>query len=78
MDYKTFKFKVYRHKRNRHLHQQIEAFASPYNHLLALRKRCYRIYGKSPLNPRSAMVAAGSFPLLAAVTPDFADNFVAG
>ena len=49
MGYKTFKFKVYdNRRRNAFLHRQIESFASPYNHLLALRKRYYGIYGKSP------------------------------
>ncbi len=49
MGYKTFKFKVYdNRRRNAFLRRQIESFASPYNHLLALRKRYYGIYGKSP------------------------------
>ena len=49
MGYKTFKFKVYdNRRRNAFLQKQIESFASPYNHMLALRKRYYGIYGKSP------------------------------
>ena len=49
MGYKTFKFKLYRNRlRNAFLQKQIESFASPYNHILALRKRYYGIYGKSP------------------------------
>ena len=49
MAYKTFKFKLYDNRhRNAFLQRQIEAFARPYNHLLAVRKRYYRIYGKSP------------------------------
>lgn len=48
MGYKTFKFKVYdNRRRNAFLHRQIESFASPYNHMLALRKRYYGIYRKS-------------------------------
>ena len=49
MGYKTFKFKLYRNRlRNAFLQRQIESFAGPYNHMLALRKRYYGIYGKSP------------------------------
>ncbi len=49
MSYKTFKFKLYdNRRRNAFLQRQIESFANPYNHLLAVRKRYYRLYGKSP------------------------------
>ena len=49
MGYKTYKFKLYdNRRRNGFLRRQIESFANPYNHLLAVRKRYYRIYGKSP------------------------------
>ena len=45
MGYKTFKFKVYDNRlRNAFLQKQIESFARPYNHMLALRKRYYGIY----------------------------------
>ena len=39
---------MYRHKHNWLLHRQIEAFANPYNHLLVVRQRYYRIYKQSP------------------------------
>ena len=32
----------------RHLHRQIEAFASPYNHSLPVRQRYYRISKQAP------------------------------
>jgi len=43
---KAFKFKLYNHKRNRHLVRQIEIAAGIYNHCIALHKRYYRRYGK--------------------------------
>jgi len=43
---KAFKFKLYNHKRNRHLIKQIEIAAEIYNHCIALHKRYYRRYGK--------------------------------
>ena len=42
---KTYKFKLYRSKRNRKLHRQINAAGLTYNHCIALYKRCYRLYG---------------------------------
>ena len=48
MGYKTFKFKLYRNRlRNAFLQRQIESFANPYNHMLALRKRYYARYQKT-------------------------------
>jgi len=43
---KAFKFKLYNHKRNRHLIRQIEIAAGIYNHCIALHKRYYRRYKK--------------------------------
>ena len=43
---KTFQFKLYNHKRNRHLKRQINLAAEIYNHCIALHQRYYRRYGK--------------------------------
>lgn len=43
---KTYKFKLYRHKKNKYLHYSINASASIYNHCIALHKRFYRMFGK--------------------------------
>ncbi len=43
---KTFKFKLYQHKRNRHLKRSINAAGVIYNHAIALHKRYYRMWGK--------------------------------
>ncbi|MEA5576255.1 transposase [Anabaena sp. UHCC 0451] len=43
---KTLKFKLYAHKRNRHLKRTINAAGVIYNHCIALHKRYYRMYGK--------------------------------
>lgn len=43
---KTYKFKLYNSKRNKHLHKQIELACEIYNHSIALQKRYYRMYGK--------------------------------
>ena len=49
MGYKTFKFKMYDNaKRNAFLQARIQAFASLYNHFVALRRRYYRMFKKSP------------------------------
>ena len=44
---KTYCFKLYKAKRNRKLHRQINAAGMTYNHCIALHKRYYRLYGKS-------------------------------
>ena len=44
---KTYKFKLYQHKRNRYLERQIDLAGVIYNHCIALHKRYYRLYGKS-------------------------------
>lgn len=44
---KTYKFKLYRSKKNRHLHQQINVSGLIYNHCIALHRRYYRLTGKS-------------------------------
>ncbi len=43
---KTLKFKLYQHKRNRHLKRMINASGVIYNHCIALHKRYYRMWGK--------------------------------
>jgi len=43
---KAFKFKLYKHKRNKHLRNQIELASEIYNHCIALHKRYYHRYGK--------------------------------
>ncbi|WP_026102804.1 RNA-guided endonuclease TnpB family protein [Pleurocapsa sp. PCC 7319] len=43
---KTYKFKLYRHKKNKYLHYSINASASIYNHCIALHKRYYKMFGK--------------------------------
>lgn len=41
-----FRFKLYRSKKNKHLHQQIFIASRIYNHCLALQRRYYRLTGK--------------------------------
>ena len=43
---KTLKFKLYNHKRNKHLKQSINAAGVIYNHCIALHRRYYRMWGK--------------------------------
>jgi len=43
---KTYKFKLYRAKKNKHLHQQIDIAGMIYNHCIALHRRYYRLTGK--------------------------------
>jgi putative transposase len=43
---KTLKFKLYEHKRNKHLKRMINAAAVIDNHCIALHKRYYRMWGK--------------------------------
>ena len=43
---KTYCFKLYKSKRNKKLHRQIDTAERIYNHLIALHKRYYRLYGK--------------------------------
>ena len=43
---KTYKFKLYRHKKNKYLHYSINASASIYNHCIALHKRYFKMFGK--------------------------------
>lgn len=44
---KTYKFKLYRSKKNKHLHQQLDIAGLIYNHCVALHRRYYRLFGKS-------------------------------
>ena len=43
---KTYKFKLYQHKRNRHLHRTINVAGNIYNYCIALHKRYYTLFGK--------------------------------
>lgn len=43
---RALKFKLYQHKRNRHLKRSINAAGLIYNHAIALHRRYYRIWGK--------------------------------
>ena len=43
---KTLKFKLYSHKRNCHLKRSINAAGVIYNHVVALHRRYYRMWGK--------------------------------
>src|SRR5215510_7932550 len=44
---RTYKFKLYRSKKNKYLHQQIDIAGLIYNHCIALHRRYYRLTGKS-------------------------------
>ena len=44
---KTFKYKLYNSKRNKHLHDQINTCCWIYNHCISVHKRYYKLYGKS-------------------------------
>ena len=44
---KTFKYKLYRSKRTKRLHRQINVGGAIHNHCLALHRRYYRLYKKS-------------------------------
>ncbi|ARV62138.1 transposase [Nostocales cyanobacterium HT-58-2] len=43
---KTLKFKLYNHKRNKHLKRMINASGVIYNHCIALHRRYYQMWGK--------------------------------
>lgn len=42
----SFQYKLYKSKKNKRLHKQINVAANIYNHCIALHKRYYRMYGK--------------------------------
>ena len=44
---RTYRYRLYRSKNNRHLVRQIEIAAHVWNHCIALHRRYYRRYGKS-------------------------------
>lgn len=44
---KTYKFKLYRQKKNKFLHQQIDIAGLIYNHCIALHRKYYALTGKS-------------------------------
>ncbi|MCX6045881.1 MAG: RNA-guided endonuclease TnpB family protein [Chloroflexi bacterium] len=43
---RTYKFKLYCQKKNKHLHQQIDIAGLIYNHCIALHRRYYKLTGK--------------------------------
>ncbi len=43
---KSYKFKLYRSKKNKHLHQQINISGLIWNHCISLHRRYYRLFGK--------------------------------
>lgn len=45
---KTYKYKMYRHERNKHLVRKIERASEIWNHFVALTRRFYEIYGEYP------------------------------
>jgi len=44
---RTYKFKLYKTKRTKHIHNTINISGIIWNHCIALKKRYYRMYGKS-------------------------------
>jgi putative transposase len=50
----TYRYKLYRSKKNKHLHQTINLAGKAYNHCIALHKRYYRLTRKH-LNPFALM-----------------------
>jgi len=44
---KTYKFKLYRQKKNKYLHRQINISGLIYNHCIALHRKYYKLTGKS-------------------------------
>jgi len=44
---KTYKYKLYKSDKTKHLHNQINIASGVYNHCIALHKRYYRMFGKS-------------------------------
>lgn len=46
MTIKTYKFKLYRSKKNKHLHQRIDISGIIWNHAIALHRAYYRLTGK--------------------------------
>jgi putative transposase len=43
---RTYVFKLYRAKKNKHINRKINLAGSIYNHLIALHRRCYRLFGR--------------------------------
>jgi putative transposase len=43
---RTYKFKLYRSKKNQRLHRQIDIAGLVYNHCIALHRRYYRLTSK--------------------------------
>ena len=44
---KTYKFKLYQSKKNKHLHQRVDIAGLIYNHCIALHRRYYKLTGNS-------------------------------
>ena len=43
---KTYKFKLYKNKKNKHLDDGINIAAAIWNYCVAMHRRYYRLYGK--------------------------------
>ena len=43
---KTLKYRLYRHKRNKYLHNRIDIAGIIWNHMIALQRRSYRLSGR--------------------------------
>ena len=43
---RTYKYKLYKTKKNKHIHDVINISGIIYNHCIALHKRYYKLYGK--------------------------------
>ena len=43
---RTYKYRLYHHRRNKHLHQAINVAGLIWNHMVALQRRYYRLTGK--------------------------------
>ena len=57
---RTYTFKLYRSKRNKHLHRKINITGMIYNHLIALHRRHYRLFGKGISANRAKLHITGS------------------
>ena len=43
---KTYKFKLYQNKKNKHLNDSIDIAAAIWNYCIAMHRRYYRVFGK--------------------------------
>ena len=43
---RTFKYRLYKNRRNKHLHREIDVAGMIWNHCVALQRRYYRLTGE--------------------------------